>query len=231
MLEGDIDLALELTDADYPSVLKDNDDVLFRLKCRKFIEMIRKEAELNIVGGGDSRHTNGHSRQGTQQVHQSMDIDDIDMVEDGTDERPESQFLAKAAIAYGQTLQVQYSRDTRPEVRQALREIFALLAYPNPLKQKEVAHLLDQSGRVTVAEDLNSAILRMCSRCCCCYLDKEAANPRTATESLGKSSRAAFETLYAQTSVLLDDLRQDGGPGSFITVQSVIRDIPSSTLE
>jgi hypothetical protein len=45
--------------------------------------------------------------------------------------------------------------------------------------------------------------------------------------SLGKSSRAALENLYAQTSVLLEDLRQDGGDGAFVTVQSVIDQIPS----
>lgn len=46
--------------------------------------------------------------------------------------------------------------------------------------------------------------------------------------SLGKSSRAALENLYAQTSVLLEDLRQDGGDGAFVTVQSAIDRIPTS---
>lgn len=49
----------------------------------------------------------------------------------------------------------------------------------------------------------------------------------TLSVSLGKSSRAALENLYAQTSVLLEDLRQDGGDGAFVTVQSVIDQIPS----
>ncbi len=44
--------------------------------------------------------------------------------------------------------------------------------------------------------------------------------------SLGKSSRSALENLYAQTSVLLDDLRQEGGPGAFVTLQGIIDDIP-----
>lgn len=51
----------------------------------------------------------------------------------------------------------------------------------------------------------------------------------TVLVSLGKSSRAALENLYAQTSVLLEDLRQDGGDGAFVTVQSVIEQIPSET--
>jgi hypothetical protein len=39
---------------------------------------------------------------------------------------------------------------------------------------------------------------------------------------MGKSSRASLETLYAQTSVLLDDLRVDGGAGAFVSVQDVV---------
>jgi Ran-binding protein 9/10 len=44
--------------------------------------------------------------------------------------------------------------------------------------------------------------------------------------SLGKSSRAALEKVYAQTVVLLEDLRQDGGPGAFVSVQELIDEIP-----
>ncbi|OAA54255.1 ran-binding protein [Niveomyces insectorum RCEF 264] len=226
VLEGDLDRALKLTNAYYPHVLKDNEDVYFRLRCRKFVEMIRKEAELNLVGGGGdgmgiglsgvgvgvgagetNKKSNGNGRplgRVQQQQPQDMDMDDIDMVEDGTDGRFESQSVVDEAIAFGQALQSEFASDPRPEIRSALKEIFSLLAYANPLKEKEVAHLMDQRGRVAVAEELNSAILL----------------------SLGKSSRAALETVYAQTTVLLDDLRQDGGPGSFVTIQGLVDQIP-----
>lgn len=48
---------------------------------------------------------------------------------------------------------------------------------------------------------------------------------RDNTESLGKSSCAALENCYAQTSVLLDDLAESGGPGAFVTLKSVIDEI------
>ena len=48
--------------------------------------------------------------------------------------------------------------------------------------------------------------------------------------SLGKSSRAALENVYAQTCVLLEDLRAGGGDGAFVAVKSVIDDIPPSRL-
>lgn len=44
--------------------------------------------------------------------------------------------------------------------------------------------------------------------------------------SLGKSSRAALEKMYAQTSVLLDELRRDGGEGAFISVDDFVDEIP-----
>ncbi|EFX04282.1 ran-binding protein [Grosmannia clavigera kw1407] len=223
ILEGDIDRALKLTKFYYPHVLEANEQVYFRLRCRKFVEMIRKEAELNLVGrssssnggistasavvSGSGKQSNGRGRTDSHLSQQDMDIDDIDMVEDGTDGLPPSQSVVDEAIAYGQALQSEYINDARSEIRSALGEIFSLLAYTNPLKEKGVAHLLDQRGRVAVAEELNSAIL----------------------QSLGKSSRAALENLYAQTSVLLEDIRQDGGPGSFVTIQGVVDRIPSSS--
>jgi hypothetical protein len=48
--------------------------------------------------------------------------------------------------------------------------------------------------------------------------------------SLGKSSRAALENVYAQTVALLDTLRKDGGDGAFVTVQNVVDRIPPPRL-
>lgn len=209
MLEGDIDRALELTQASYPVVLDNSSYMLFRLQCRKFIEIIRREAELKIIASGNGsgsnddaiRQSNGHSRQASQQ---NMDLDDIDMVGDGTDhqqsESNETRALATEAIEYGKSLQAQYAGITDPVIVESLAEIFSLFAYENPLKHSEVVHLVDQRGRVAVAEELNAAIL----------------------ESIGKSSRSAFENIHAQTTVLLEDLRI-GGPGCFITVESVLK--------
>ena len=40
VLRGDIDQAIKLTNALFPSVLPANDDIHFRLRCREFIEMM-----------------------------------------------------------------------------------------------------------------------------------------------------------------------------------------------
>ncbi|KAI0402184.1 ran-binding protein [Xylaria palmicola] len=204
ILEGDIDEALMLTNKHYTDVLKDNQDVYFKLKCRKFIEMVRRAAEY---GSGSTKRSNGHSYDG---MPNEMDVDEngqSDVMEDDSMEtQTEPGILLKETIAYGQALQAEFSNDTRREVAKTLNDIFALLAYPNPLQVKEIAPLLDRKGRVAVAEELNSAIL----------------------SSLGKSSRSALENLYGQTSVLLEYLREDGGPGSLVSIQSVIDEIPRS---
>ncbi|PSR87304.1 CTLH/CRA C-terminal to lish motif domain-domain-containing protein [Coniella lustricola] len=204
VLEGDIDKALRYMNTYYPQVLQKNEQVYFRLRCRKFIEMIRREAEMNLVGG-DKRSHNGHFH---PPEAEDMELDD-DMDDfDGQRDQGGSGDLTQVALAYGQTLQAEYAGDERRGVRQALEDIFSLIAYQNPLKESKVAHLLDRKGRVAVAEELNSAIL----------------------QSLGKSSRAAIENMYAQTSVLLDDLAKNGGPGAFVTMKSIIDEIePNKT--
>ncbi|KAM5369583.1 hypothetical protein ACJZ2D_008942 [Fusarium nematophilum] len=207
ILEGDIDRALKYTNAYYPHVLQDNEHVYFRLRCRRFIEMVRKAAQLNMLN--DSKQSNGH---GLDAAPQSMDLDlngsDNAVWEiDGSENTAELAELERSMLEYGQKLQEEYANDPRKEVSKALNEIWALVAYQNPLKEPQVSHLLDRRGRAAVAEELNSAILL----------------------SLGKSSRAALEKLYAQTSVLLEDLRQDGGEGAFVSVDDAWEGIPRSS--
>lgn len=171
MLVGDIDEAIILTKASYPDVLVKREAVLFWLKCCKLIEMIRKEAELNLMHGNNASNgneevntrdngtirANGHS-------HKGMDVDDVVMDEDnsGSQARPEGRTLVDEALRYGQMLQIEFRSDFRPVIQKTLNEIFSLLAYANPFKQPEVAHLFDQRHRVAVAEFLNAAILGMC---------------------------------------------------------------------
>ncbi|KAI1778405.1 SPRY-domain-containing protein [Hypoxylon cercidicola] len=202
ILEGDIEKAVKYTYSYYPRVLEDNDDVYFKLRCRTFIEMVRKSAEL---GTQNTKKSNGHS---VDEIPNKMDVDENGstdkMEEDGLETQTEQDDLLAKTIEYGQKLQAEFKDDTRQQVKRTLIQVFSLLAYPNPLEVKEVAPLLDRKGRVAVAEELNSAIL----------------------SSLGKSSRSALENLYGQTSVLLDYLREDGGPGSLITIQSIIDEVP-----
>jgi len=175
ILEGDIDQALKYTNAYYPKVLEDNEQVYFRLRCRKFIEMIRKEAELNLLlekkgfaqkKGGFSNHHHQPSYGDGDDYKEAMMVDTEEEFGPGGDGEAAAAAaaggvskLSQEALAYGIELRAEFKEDPRREVHKHLHEIFALIAYQNPLEVKEVAHLLDRKGRVAVAEELNSAIL------------------------------------------------------------------------
>ena len=159
-----MDKALKFTQTFYPNVLPNNPHVNFRLKCRKFIEMVRSAAQLRTVL--ESTRTNGH---GGDANSQKMDVDqsgndssawDVNMDAETPETSPELAESERAMLEYGQSLQAEYLMDNRKEVNKALAEIWVLVAYKNPLKEPRISHMLDRKGRVAVAEELNSAILR-----------------------------------------------------------------------
>ena len=53
VLRGDIDQAIKLTNALFPSVLPANDDIHFRLRCREFIEMMGRCSGTRAVATED----------------------------------------------------------------------------------------------------------------------------------------------------------------------------------
>lgn len=196
-------------------MLRANEDIYFKLRCRKFIELIRRCTELleaSKVADNKQRSgansTNGHSVEDTttfdmeiddQVPNGSTDLDGTDEMD--TDDRPISglakyDILQQQAIEYGQELQSEFKDDPRREVKKALEDTFSLIAYEDARKSK-MAWLMDKDGRAVVAEELNGAIL----------------------VSLGKSSAAALERLVQQTEVLVSDLAEDGGVGAFVNVR------------
>ncbi|KAH6655534.1 SPRY domain-containing protein [Truncatella angustata] len=210
ILDGDIDKAFKYANLYYPNVLKDNEQVYFRLRCRKFIEKVWRSSCLSNHEKISSKKSNGHA---VDDNLNEMDLDEDDYSDQmDTQDTPElvSEEAVTASlnetIAYGCELQEEFKDDSRREVRKTLQDVFSLMAYTNPPKEKDLAHFFTRKARATVAEELNSAIL----------------------SSLGRSSRSALETLYGQTSVLLDYLREDGGPGSFVTVEGLIDEIPKN---
>jgi hypothetical protein len=132
--------------------------------------MIRQGAELhNSSSTNGIKKSNGHSGDWYDDIiNQEMDVDDHPSQSNNWDrmdtEEPsgnqmEYQRLLSETLAYGQDLQTEFKNDPRREVSKALEDAFALIAYEDPINAKEVSHLLDPSGRVAVAEELNSAIL------------------------------------------------------------------------
>lgn len=212
ILEGDVERALQLTNELYPNVLKDNEQVYFRLRIRRFIEMIRQAAEMQQQSNSNiTKKANGHSGDWYDDIinhdmelddhpHQNNTFDRMD-TEESSGMQVEYQKLLQETLDYGRELQAEFVDDPRREVSKALQDAFSLMAYQDPLNVKEVSHLLHPSGRVAVAEELNSAILL----------------------SLGKSSTAALEQLIQQTNVLLEEIWEEGQPGSFVNINDFIR--------
>lgn len=178
ILDGDIDRALKYTHTYYPLVLQDkrNEDIYFQLRCRKFVEMMRRYSELQVAGSAESG-SNGHddtldnqmelddqlNRESMKQnLQHTQPEEDVDM-ETSTASLPRSGLMKSndyltAALQYGQELQAEFGGDTRPAVKEKLREVFAIMAYVDP-RESIVGGLLDKRGRVAIAEGVNGAIL------------------------------------------------------------------------
>lgn len=141
VLDGDIDGAFKLINLFYPGVLDSNPLINFRLRCRKFVELVR----ATIPSDDDHYHNNNNNQRAAA---------------DGpsTARPPHAEALA-AAIEYGQQLRRQYGADKTPEIAETLSAVFSLLAYEDPRVAPDVSHLLDHDELAPLAEDLNSAIL------------------------------------------------------------------------
>ncbi|PYH90361.1 Ran-binding protein [Aspergillus ellipticus CBS 707.79] len=205
ILDGDIDKALKYTNAYYANVLQTYPQILFKLRCRKFLEMMRRCNEPS-TSGSKRKASNGLS-DGSAVFDQEMELDErlpegegwgtegMDMEE--LESTARSNALLTEAVQYGQQMFVDYPPDDRNGYHQTLENIFSLVAYQDA-RQSVHGHYLDPAGRIAVAEELNSAIL----------------------VSLGKSSSAALERLYQQTEVLVNEISEEGGAGAFINVRN-----------
>lgn len=117
-----------------------------------------------------TKKANGHHNASyyEEYVDNGMELDDHSNqannwdrmdTEEPTNNQAEYTKLMGETLLYGQQLQAEFQDDPRREVKKALDDVFSLMAYHDPFNSKEVCHLLDPSGRVAVAEELNSAIL------------------------------------------------------------------------
>lgn len=210
ILEGDMDKALKYTNAYFPKVLQDNPHILFKLRCRKFLEMMCKCSDSSSAATTEAKREEEMEVDDGFSDGEGMDTEEPRTVVDDTAKFHE---LLTEAVQYGQQLRMDYPSDEYGGDKQYLEDIFSLVAYPDP-RSSVHGHHLDASGRVAVADDLNAAILGMLSLT---FLSYELL---TCAVSLGKSSTAALEILYSQTEVLVNELSEDGGTGAFINIRS-----------
>lgn len=247
ILDGDIDKALKYTNAYYPKVLEDYPHIQFKLRCRKFLEMMRRQSSSDLSSataakrgkpGVSSNGVTDNTNAGEGGFGQEMEVDDGEGWREPTDgmdtDDPETaakfQMLLTEAVQYGQQLRMDYPGDEHGGNKRMLDDIFSLVAYPDPRRSVH-GHYLDPAGRVAVAEELNSAILgaslslspslfAFFSFFFFSFLFYEVAAQLTTAVSLGKASSAALERVYQQTEALLNEISEEGGAGAFINVRS-----------
>jgi hypothetical protein len=102
VLDGDLDSAVQIAREKYPNALRDDDEVVFHLRCRKFVEIIAAASN--------------HMRSESPQMGQSSSNKD----EYG---------LLEKAIQYGQQLQDDYRDDERPEIIKTMNVSFSIQSY------------------------------------------------------------------------------------------------------
>ena len=149
ILDGDIDKAFKHTNAYYPKALQENPQIQFKLRCRKFLEMMRRCSEIS------PSFSSSFSASASKQLNGANDME----VDDEKEGRME-QFnqLLTEAVQYGQQLRIDYPSDENGGDKKFCDDIFSLVAYPDPWNSVH-GHYMDTAGRVGVAEELNSAIL------------------------------------------------------------------------
>ncbi|MBA7491038.1 hypothetical protein ES702_01583 [subsurface metagenome] len=168
ILKGDIDTALDVTDQYFPQVMSKFPQVIFQLKCRKFVELVAQAAEMSKtvntdVKGKTQSNGNGSAR---PVFDQQMEVDEEQQSSvnghgkfpfQPSESNTEYDQITSEAIKYGCALKAEYG-DKDSEQSKILHDIFSLMPYYNPSASQN-GHLLEPSGRTKVAEELNAAIL------------------------------------------------------------------------
>ncbi|KAJ9075325.1 hypothetical protein DSO57_1037212 [Entomophthora muscae] len=189
VLSGEIENAIHLTQKFYPKVFQDNPEILFQLQCRRFIEIIRSAEEQETPGSC----INADGSISSPEKRKREDMDGESCITNGQ-KSPKQASLA--ALQFGQELNSTYGNSDNPEIKKALLDTFALLAYQKA-SQSAVAYLLDPAGREPVANRLNSAIL----------------------VSQGRPPIPSLELIFRQSCLVTKNLVDASiGDGSFINV-------------
>ena len=140
-------------------------------RCTEFessrTEPSLKQQHLDLMAsdadGDDNGVSLGHHHDDVEDQQMDVDFDgEADVVHGGVRKSTGSQSqydqMLIAALACGSGLQSEFGNDERPEVKNALNDTFALIAYTDA-RDSVLGDLMEGTGRVEIAEAVNSAIL------------------------------------------------------------------------
>lgn len=189
VLAGNIDKAIDSLHDHYPTVLEaDKQLIFFKLRFRKFVELILVTTELKkkmkAMKELETQHRKLESK--VEPSHDSWMVEDImDVDEDASPFNAESMLLTDShsscdkhpdpelneinsqyeaalniAILYGQTLSNDFHSDSRPDLQQLFRKTFGIVAWEDPLEEGSgMADIVGNESRITLALEINQAIL------------------------------------------------------------------------
>jgi len=180
---GNIDGAIDLLRNHHPSVLEvDKQFVFFKLRLRKFVELILWTTELKkkmkeLKELEEQRWKSIPPQDSWMTDEMGMDIDEDappPMVEptnstsshdkyanpELNDINAQCEDALKTALLYGQALSHDYHSDPRPELELLFRKTLGIVAYEDPSEESSsVADIVGQQARTTLAHEINEAIL------------------------------------------------------------------------
>lgn len=190
VLAGDIDNAISSVQTHYPSVLEVDDHLmLFKLRCRKFVELILETSEIKkkikAIREREidrDKHFDEAAHEAWLEGEMTMDIDDDvagpllirpiteNISTDGSSAQEDRESLERIsaeyesalnkAISYGQVLSNDYQSHPRPEVQNLFKTTFGIVAWEDPADAGgPIAELASHDARVALAHELNQAIL------------------------------------------------------------------------
>ncbi|KAF2853466.1 Ran-binding protein-like protein [Plenodomus tracheiphilus IPT5] len=231
ILEGDIDKALKHTTAYYPSVLRENENIYFKLRCRKFIEMIRRCNELNPQYRSSTQSSkrcadpasNKRNSTATDEYDFEMELDEQLGVHNPTpnwdnkgqaDEDDDDDDVLEDEDEDAEDKEAQYLQLTEETIKYGME---LKLEFAND-PRREIKRALEDTFALISYENPRESILAPLLEVAGRVPVAEELNSAILV-SLGKSSSAALEVLLSQTEALLSSLSEDGGPGAFINLQ------------
>ncbi|KFX86107.1 hypothetical protein V490_09222 [Pseudogymnoascus sp. VKM F-3557] len=240
VLEGDVDTALHLTESHYPKVFQDNEEIYFRLQCRKFIEMIHRGAEIrskssnNTTTGGGAR-SNGHHDYDAydDMVNQHMELDhphdhhqqNHNHQQNGNFDKMDTDGGSGGATSNG-AVHDDYDRLLEETINFG-KAISAEFAHD---QRKSTQRTLQDAFALLAYEDPLHApdVAHHLS------VGKRVALAEDLNAAIlvsqGKNPSTALERLIKQTVVMAEDLAENGGPGSFVNVYDYMKPRPPTPI-
>ncbi|OQO01870.1 hypothetical protein B0A48_12343 [Cryoendolithus antarcticus] len=236
ILDGDIDRALKYTQSYYPLVLQDerNKEIHFRLRCRKFIEMMWRYAEISAVtnatsevGGMDksieSVGSNGHANGSEENGGAAL----TDPVPEEDEQEEDMEVDVPAYAAYnGDDIEMSTSVSSLVRPMKGNDLLSSAVAYGKELQAEfgnspnpEVRKVLEDVFAIVAYVDPKSSVVGGLMDVRGRVGIAEGVNGAILV-SLGKPKSAALEKLAAQTEALLEaTASKAGGAAGMVNVQ------------